>query len=320
MCSASLGCPELGRPSAIAYPKFSPASRADTVRVNQTLQRGRRSGDNPADVTLCERTTRGGIERRPSCFGVGKTGVDQNVLNQRRFGRGAAATVLTVSCLVISSVLAGCTGSDSQESAPSIGSSFALSTSTPPPTASTPGSAPLSMTVATSGQTPSAASTPGSAPPSTTVATSGPTPSAGNITEVVPSSPGTTAPAVPLTSTATLGGGISAQVTKVDRLDVQAKVPEEVSGPALAVTIEVKNGAEEAIGLDTVQVNLAYGDRPASPLSTAPTHPLSGTVQPGRASSGVYAFLIPPDPSGDVSLTIWYSPTSPTVLFKGSIK
>ena len=160
------------------------------------------------------------------------------------------------------------------------------------------------------------------ADPTTTaapVSTSGPAPVSGDINQVVPEVTMPTNPPVPLTGTADFGGQITARLSEVTPIDATAKIPGEISGPALQVTVEITNGSADAIGLDSVSVNLATKDgTPASPITTDPAAPLSGVLAPGEKRSGVYVFTVPTDALGDVSVDVLYSAGAPIVLFQGS--
>ena len=155
------------------------------------------------------------------------------------------------------------------------------------------------------------------APP---VSTSGPVPSTGNINEEVPSQDLVTNPAVPLDAVADFGGQITTKLTDIAAIDAQARVPGELSGPALAITIEVSNDSTDPIGLDSVSVNVeGNGGAPASPITTDPAAPFSGVLMPGEKKTGVYVFTIPVESRSDLSVTVLYSVGSPVVLFTGSV-
>jgi hypothetical protein len=169
-----------------------------------------------------------------------------------------------------------------------------------------------------SGAGPSADATPTtpSAPP---VSTSGPVPTSGDINQVVPEREIPTNPAVPLDGTADFGDKILARLTDVKAVDATARVPGEISGAALAVTVEIANTSSDPIGLDSVTVNLTgAGDVPAPPVTTDPASPLSGTLMPGEKKSGVYVFTIPADSRSSVGVTVLYSAGAPIVLFQGN--
>ena len=168
-----------------------------------------------------------------------------------------------------------------------------------------------------SGAGPSADAVTATAPP---VSTSGAAPTSGDINQVVPNRDLVTNSAVPLDAASDLGGQISARLAEVKAVDAQAKVPGEISGPAVAVTVEISNDSPNAIGLDSVSVDVqGAGGVPTSPITTDPASPLSGVLQPGEKKTGVYVFTMPADARNGASITVLYSADAPVALFAGNI-
>ena len=164
---------------------------------------------------------------------------------------------------------------------------------------------------------PSAAAVTTTAPP---VSTSGAAPTSGDINQVVPNRELVTNSAVPLDAASDLGGQISAKLTEVKAIDAQAKVPGEISGPAVAITVEISNDSPNAIGLDSVSVDVqGAGGVPTSPITTDPASPLSGVLAPGEKKTGVYVFTMPADVRNGASVTVLYSADAPVALFTGNV-
>jgi hypothetical protein len=168
-----------------------------------------------------------------------------------------------------------------------------------------------------SGAGPSADAVTTTAPP---VSTSGAAPTSGDINQVVPNRELVTNSAVPLDAASDLGGQISAKLTEVKAIDAQAKVPGEISGPAVAITVEISNDSANAIGLDSVSVDVQGGGGvPTSPITTDPASPLSGVLAPGEKKTGVYVFTMPADVRNGASVTVLYSTDAPVALFTGNV-
>lgn len=164
---------------------------------------------------------------------------------------------------------------------------------------------------------PSADAVTTTAPP---VSTSGAAPTSGDINQVVPNRELVTNSAVPLDAASDLGGQISAKLTEVKAIDAQAKVPGEISGPAVAITVEISNDSPNAIGLDSVSVDVqGAGGVPTSPITTDPASPLSGVLAPGEKKTGVYVFTMPADVRNGASVTVLYSTDAPVALFTGNV-
>lgn len=239
----------------------------------------------------------------------------------RRSSRAVIACTLGIGLLLT----AACTSASSDAGATTSASSGAESSTVPSGQASQMESSSESSydptpTVPSDGA-PASAVGPTADPTSTAppVSTSGPAPVSGDINQVVPEVTIPTNPPVPLTGTADFGGQITARLSEVKQIDATAKVPGEISGPALQVSVEISNSSADAIGLDSVSVNLSTKDgTPASPITTDPAAPLSGVLAPGEKRSGVYVFTVPSDALGDVSVDVLYSAGAPIVLFQGS--
>ncbi len=168
-----------------------------------------------------------------------------------------------------------------------------------------------------SGAGPSADAVTTTAPP---VSTSGAAPTSGDINQVVPNRDLVTNSALPLDAASDLGGQISARLAEVKAVDAQARVPGEISGPAVAITVEISNDSPNAIGLDSVSVDVqGAGGVPTSPITTDPASPLSGVLQPGEKKTGVYVFTMPADARNGASITVLYSADAPVALFAGNI-
>ena len=148
-----------------------------------------------------------------------------------------------------------------------------------------------------------------------------PAPGGGNISQTVKPSPVRIAPAVPLTGTAQFGGGISASITKATRINAVAHLAGEVSGPAVAVTLSIRNDSAKSADLSQVVVTVADHDGlPASPISANASKPLAGSLAAGQSASGVYVFSLPAKAKDPISISVTFATTAPVVLFVGASK
>jgi hypothetical protein len=253
---------------------------------------------------------------------------------QRRGVRAAALGGLLAACLALG--LAACGSGD--QAVPDQAAADQASGTTPLVQSV---DAPLNA-APTSGQDPADATAPGAdapAEPVTTgtptetqmtaltdlpdpvpVSTAGPIAPAGNIDQIVPEAPVSTAPPVGLTDTADFGGQVSARIAQVNAVQATATLPGEVSGPAVAVTLEITNSSAQAIGLDSVTATLTdAAGNPASPIAADPSAPLSGVLDPGATNSGTYVFTVPADQRNPVTVTVNYSAGAPTLVFTGQV-
>jgi hypothetical protein len=125
---------------------------------------------------------------------------------------------------------------------------------------------------------------------------------------------------VPIDAVGEFGDGVTAQLTAVDDVDVEAFMPGELSGPGVAITIEVTNGSGEPINLDNVTVDLVEPpDVSATLITTHEDTSLRGDLAPGATATGTYEFTIAADARADVSVRVTYAAPKPTVVFEGSL-
>jgi hypothetical protein len=127
--------------------------------------------------------------------------------------------------------------------------------------------------------------------------------------------------AVPPTGTGNFGDGVTVKIVKVQSVKSQGTGPGEISGaPSLALTMNLVNGTSGAVSLESVSVSMTYGAdaTPASPVDGNPSKPFTGTVAGGKSATAVYVFSIPEGQRSNVSVTISYAASKPTVVFRGS--
>ena len=199
----------------------------------------------------------------------------------------AAAVLLTV-------VLAGCSGSGSGSGSPS---------------ATETGSAP---TMPASAQ-PTPATT--SRPPTTPV-----TPSqSGNVDQTVPSKTVSSRPPVSLDKSAQPTTDVVVSLPSIKAIEAKGQGPGEVSGPAVAVTVKVTNNKKSALDLSQTVVNLtaANGD-PGSMMTGSPAAPLPATLPPGKSATGVYVFAVPKSQRDPVKIEVSIDADTPVAVFRGN--
>jgi hypothetical protein len=125
---------------------------------------------------------------------------------------------------------------------------------------------------------------------------------------------------VALDAVAEFGDGVTASLTGVESLEVEAFMPGEISGPGVAITVELTNGSDAAINLDNVSVELvATGDRYATLITTRENTHLTGELAPGATAEGTYVFTIADEDRGAVTVEVTYAAPKPTALFQGRL-
>lgn len=251
------------------------------------------------------------------------------VIRPMRMNRMAG--VLVAAALVLS----GCSDDDDASNASNASDTSDTSTASaatagadPAASVSTDSSAPLATDAAdtTSAPAETAAPQPGAITDSTTppasAAPSGPTapPTTGDINEVVEAAPVETLPPTPLSDPVEVAGTARLEIVSVARVDAEARLPGEIAGPALAVTVAVANTTDAPLDLAAVTVNLADAAGLASaPLTTAPNAPLEGELAPGENAEGVYLFDFGAERSEPITVEVSAAVGTPIAVFSGPV-
>lgn len=125
----------------------------------------------------------------------------------------------------------------------------------------------------------------------------------------------------PLRETGDLGSGVSARVTRIESVDGEARGPGEVAGPALRVTLEIKNSSKKDVAMSSALTNLYYGKKrlPASVLSGPGVEPFPASVAAGRTAAGRYVFGVPDRGRDPVVVEFSLTTDAPTVEFEGRL-
>jgi hypothetical protein len=134
----------------------------------------------------------------------------------------------------------------------------------------------------------------------------------------VPTAPQKTRDPVDLDKPSKAGGGVTARISDVRSITAKAKGPGEVSGPAVALTVKITNGASKRLPLDQVVVTLTGADRaPGTPMSGSPARPLAGSLAAGSSASGVYVFAVPKGSRNPVTVEVTVRGGDPVLVFRG---
>ena len=143
---------------------------------------------------------------------------------------------------------------------------------------------------------------------------------AGTINDTVPAVVQATVPSVPLDEVSQFGGRVSAEITSIDPIEGEARLPGEVAGPALAVHVRLINDSSRRLDVGGVTVTLEDRDgTPSSPLSSAPAEPFTGRIAAGESAEAVYVFGFEDTQSQPVTIGVNYSADEPVALFVGDV-
>lgn len=185
----------------------------------------------------------------------------------------------------------------------------------------------VSSALAESGTTASAGPTTGprsgavsTAPLPKRATTPVPAPGGGNVYQIVPTGTVSTRPAVPFSSGAAYGNGVTVAVMSVKKATTTAELPGEIAGPGVQLTLGFRNGSSAAIDLRNVVVDLQDASGvSATAMTASPAKPVSGSLAPGATASGTYLYTLGKNFPGPVHLSVSYSAQAPVVLFSGLI-
>lgn len=149
-----------------------------------------------------------------------------------------------------------------------------------------------------------------------------PPPTPGSINETVESRPMQTKAPGSLKETATFDREVSAQIVEIKKIeDPSAGMPDEMPGPALAITVKLTNGTSNAVPLDSVVVEvLDSAEAPGGRMTGDPYAPLSGSLAAGKSASGTYVYTVAKDRRDPISVVVTLNADDPMVLFRGPVR
>lgn len=120
--------------------------------------------------------------------------------------------------------------------------------------------------------------------------------------------------------TATPLRDVDLEVTQVETIVGKGRIPGEISGPALRISLTATNDTDRAIAVNTTVANLYYAaDRtPASPLIKSGADPFPASIRAGASATGVFVFTVPKDDRDPLRLEVILGSKFRVVEFSGS--
>jgi hypothetical protein len=130
-------------------------------------------------------------------------------------------------------------------------------------------------------------------------------------------------PPVGLGQISDYGNGVNARLVSVTPVQATAQRRGELSGPALAVDIELTNTGSSSVALDAVGVE-AYSGQAATPavrMVDGATQPLHGTLEAGTSMTATYVFSVPTSAQDRFTVTVSFGTgrDAATAVFSGSV-
>lgn len=197
---------------------------------------------------------------------------------------------LAVLGIAVAVAFTGCTGDDAGTPGPSSGQ------------VDTP---------ATPGQTSTSTQSP--ALPSTAAA---PTPGGTNKTVHNPRE--STRPPVKISQTSSIEFHAAAVITKIEAITIEARMPGEVTGAGLALTLKITNLGDAPFDTTRTLMTIVGSDKaPGAEMSGGPSKPFSAEIKPGESATGVFVFTIPKDKRNPITVYVTLPSESPVMVFEG---
>ncbi|SDK96254.1 hypothetical protein SAMN05428985_107220 [Nocardioides sp. YR527] len=124
--------------------------------------------------------------------------------------------------------------------------------------------------------------------------------------------------ALGLKAVATTSPGVTARLARIDSVQATASLPGEIGGPALAITVKVKNQTGKKLDLALGVVNAYYGPErtPAVSVASDGEVPFPASVADGESAKGIYVFQIPEE-ARPVRVELDLGNGADVVVFKG---
>jgi hypothetical protein len=128
-----------------------------------------------------------------------------------------------------------------------------------------------------------------------------------------------TAPPVPVGSSAALAPDIQVTVAAPRVVKVAARGPGEIAGSALVVTVTVRNVSGAPFDLGGLAVNASYGKgtgTPAPPTEADPYDPLKGRLAAGGSAKGQYVFTAPATAASTLRVEVSSNASARILVFR----
>lgn len=138
--------------------------------------------------------------------------------------------------------------------------------------------------------------------------------------ETAPQDPGEATP-VPFAEPVTTASKLVVTVDSVTAVTAGEALPGEVTGPAVQVTLTVRNDGASTAAVRGASLNLTYGGderTPAAPVSSDGTIAWPDTLEPGASATVVSTFSVPETNAGEVRVIVDLLASEPDVVFVGS--
>lgn len=127
-------------------------------------------------------------------------------------------------------------------------------------------------------------------------------------------------PEATLTDTREISHGGDVRITSIESVTSEARIPGEIVGPAIRVTVQIDAGAKP-VDLSRVVVNAYFGKKntPAIEAMGPGVKLFSGELQAGKSRTGVFVFNIPKSERGAVTIEFIHGGSRKPLMFQGAV-
>lgn len=114
--------------------------------------------------------------------------------------------------------------------------------------------------------------------------------------------------------------GLSVTVDSIRATQSNAQGPGMVQGPAVTVTVSVRNETGRQVRAPGGTMTVTYGpeDTPAEFSPQPDEQPVPSVLEPGAQATGSYTFLVPEGERDELTITFDYRPSDPAVVITGA--
>lgn len=115
--------------------------------------------------------------------------------------------------------------------------------------------------------------------------------------------------------------GVEVELSDLRSATATASGPGEVSGPALVVTVSVRNTSGGPVDLTQVSVNMTdSAGAPGAGMIGEPAKWLDGELAPDATAEGTYVFAVPESARRPISVSVSLGTTTTTAVFTGDAR
>ena len=113
--------------------------------------------------------------------------------------------------------------------------------------------------------------------------------------------------------------GVTVSLKSIKSTKVTGHGPGEISGPALVVTVVLRNSSKSMVSVDSAIVGLIDSKgNVGMPMTGSPARPFTGSVAAGDSATGVYVFQVGTKVRNPIRVSVTYSTEHTTALFVGN--